>query len=68
MMNKRTNATAVPGDCVSPRRTAGTALAIDPKMGMSENTVDTIASTGQYLRPDQPKARPRSSVPLMLGK
>ena len=30
---------------------AGTALAIEPKIGTSENTAETSAMTGQYFRP-----------------
>ena len=56
--------TAVPSDCVSPSATAGMALAIEPKIGMSEKTVATSARTGQYLSPT--KAKPTAlSAPLM---
>ena len=38
-----------------PMATAGTALAIDPKMGTSEKTAATSAITGQYLSPTMAK-------------
>ena len=41
---------------VSPTATAGTALAIDPKMGTSENTAASSAMTGQYFQSDDREA------------
>jgi len=56
---------AVPRPCVRPMATAGTALAMEPKMGTSEKTAATIAITGQYLSPM--KANPMAlRTPLML--
>ncbi len=61
--------TAVPTPCVSATAMAGMALAIEPKIGTSENTAETSAMTGQYFRPTimKPSAERTPLIPQMTS-